>query len=128
MKNTIKLYDGKAYGVEVSKYGIESGYLDYRALSKILDGCVMNNNLREQTNYDDWELVNGDYFQEDLNGDQIYKEVFQEYIISESGYEFLKEYTDEIVHYNRSLDIYLWGVTHYGTSWDYVLTDIKLEI
>ena len=25
----IRLYDGKAYGYEVSKYGLENGYLDY---------------------------------------------------------------------------------------------------
>lgn len=25
------------------------------------------------------------------------------------------------------MDIYLWGITHFGTSWDYVLTDIELE-
>jgi hypothetical protein len=24
--------------------------------------------------------------------------------------------------------MYIWGVTHYGTSWDYVLTDIKIEL
>ena len=27
--------------------------------------------------------------------------------------------------YNETLDIWLWGVTHYGTSWDYVLTNIR---
>ena len=25
----IRLYDGKAYGYDVSKYGLENGYLDY---------------------------------------------------------------------------------------------------
>lgn len=53
-----------------------------------------------------------------------YSEIFQYYIISDNGAEILKEYTDEIVMYNTELDMYVWGVTHYGTSWDYVLTDI----
>ena len=35
--------------------------------------------------------------------------------------------TNEIVFYSEDLDMYLWGVTHYGTSWDYVLTDIKID-
>lgn len=53
-----------------------------------------------------------------------YSEIFQYFIISHSGAEILKEYTDEIVMYNSELDLYVWGVTHFGTSWDYVLTDI----
>lgn len=53
-----------------------------------------------------------------------YSEIFQYFIISGSGAEILKEYTDEIVMYNSELDLYVWGVTHFGTSWDYVLTDI----
>lgn len=50
-------------------------------------------------------------------------EVYQWYIVSDPGAEILKE-AGEIVYYNETLDMYLWGVTHYGTSWDYVLTDI----
>lgn len=54
-------------------------------------------------------------------------EIFQYFIISDSGYNILKYHTNEIVYYIPVLDIYVWGVTHYGTSWDYVLTDIKIE-
>ena len=59
--------------------------------------------------------------------DAHYEEIFQYYIISDNGAEILKDYTDEIVFYNETLDMYVWGVTHWGTSWDYVLTDIKLN-
>ena len=51
-------------------------------------------------------------------------EVFQWYIIDDNGARICKEF-NEIVYYNEELDMYLWGVTHWGTSWDYVLTDIK---
>lgn len=34
------------------------------------------------------------------------------------GKEFILYYIDE-------LDMYILGVTHFGTSWDYVLTDIE---
>ena len=54
-------------------------------------------------------------------------EIYQYYIISDQGARILKEYTDEIVYYIPVLDIYVWGVTHWGTSWDYVLTNIKIE-
>ena len=52
-------------------------------------------------------------------------EVFQWYIVDDQGAEILQE-CNEIVYYNETLDMYLWGVTHYGTSWDYVLTNIKI--
>lgn len=115
MTREMKLYGNRAYGEEVSKYGLEHGYLDYRTLAKILEDTILNNTVRAETMCD-WEIVNGEF-----------KEmIFQDYIISESGYRFLAEYTDEIVFYNEKLDLYIWGVTHFGTSWDYVLTDIKL--
>lgn len=56
-----------------------------------------------------------------------YDEIFQYFIISDNGAEILKNWTNEIVFYNEELDMYVWGVTHWGTSWDYVLTDIKLN-
>lgn len=54
------------------------------------------------------------------------QEIFQYYIVSDQGAKILKE-INEIVFYNEELDMYVWGVTHFGTSWDYVLTDIKLN-
>ena len=59
---------------------------------------------------------------------EYYHDIFQYYIISNRGAEILAEYTNEIVFYNEEFDIYLWGVTYCGTSWDYVLTDIKCNI
>lgn len=53
-------------------------------------------------------------------------EIFQYYIVDDWGARLLKE-INEIVYYNETLDMYLWGVTHYGTSWDYVLTNIKID-
>lgn len=54
-------------------------------------------------------------------------ECYQYYIVSDNGAEILKE-INEIVFYNEELDMYVWGVTHYGTSWSYVLTDIKCNV
>ena len=63
----------------------------------------------------------------DLLNESHYEEVFQYYIISDNGAEILKDYTNEIVLYNSDLDMYVWCVTHWGTSWDYVLTEIPCE-
>lgn len=54
-------------------------------------------------------------------------EIFQYFIISASGAEILKDYTDEYVWYNEELNIYVWGITHCGTSWTYVLTNIECD-
>ena len=54
-------------------------------------------------------------------------EIYQYYIIDDNLAEILKKWTDEIIYYIDYLDIYVWGVTHFGTSWDYVLTNIKIE-
>lgn len=54
-------------------------------------------------------------------------EVFQWFIISDWGARLLQQETNEIVYYNETLDMYLWGVTHFGTSWNYVLTNIKID-
>lgn len=63
---------------------------------------------------------------EELEREQDDEEVFQWYIVDDCGGRLLQE-INEIVYYNETLDVYLWGVTHYGTSWDYVLTSIKID-
>lgn len=59
--------------------------------------------------------------------DSTETEYYQYYIIDYSGYQILSENTNEAIWYNEELDLYVWGVTHWGTSWDYVLTSIPCE-
>ena len=142
-KNTMVTYDGRTlYGKEISGYGLDNGYVDYKTLSEIMGNCILNNEIIKYE-VDNWEVVNGseikyydskadDYVEESEieNWDDIeekYIDIFQYYIIDNWGVEILSNYTDEIIFYNEKLDVYLWGITHWGTSWDYVLTDIKIE-
>ena len=119
----MKLYGDRIYGFKVSDYGLEHGYLDYYTLSEILGDCILNNTIIEETSgY--WEVANGDIYDEETDE---YYDIYQYYIITDRAYNFLAEHTDEIVFYNEKLDMYLWGITHFGTAWDYVLTDIPLE-
>ena len=92
--------------LESSLDNIEEDSTEYTAIQEKIEG------LEEQKE----ELEN-----------EAEPEIFQYFIISESGAEILKDYTDEIVFYNEELNMYVWGVTHWGTSWDYVLTDIPLN-
>jgi hypothetical protein len=116
------MYDGKVFGIKVSDYGLENGYLDYHTLSKMVGDMILSNEIFMYAGYENWELESG--VEEDEDGD--YYEVYQYYIISDAGARILSDYTDELVYYHERLDMYLWGITHLGTGWDYVLTDVKL--
>lgn len=107
-------------GQEISEYGKANGYVDYNALAKgfshILNNTVINA-------VDDWDIINGGDYDEETDE---FKEFFQYYIISTNGAQVLQDCTDETVYYSGTLDMYIWAVDHYGTSWDYVLTDIQI--
>lgn len=131
------------YGVEVSDYGLKHNKLDYSTLAKLVGNTILNNELikfdvdywntiqgSELTYYDNEKEEYVDY--DDIeNWDDIsenYVDIFQYYIIDNRGVEILQELApNEIIFYNEKLDVYLWGITHWGTSWDYVLTDIELN-
>ena len=119
-----KLYGTYFCGNEASDYAKQYGYLDYATLSKAFD-VVLNNNIISKT-YDIgyWDVINGCEYDEE---NDEYCDIYQYYIIGENGANILQDYTNEIVFYNDELNMYVWGVTHWGTSWDYVLTDIKLN-
>lgn len=117
----ITMYDGKVFGIKVSDYGLEHGYLDYHTLSKMVGDMILSNEILEYTGYENWDLYSGDVEEDN------YFEVYQYYIISDAGARILSDYTDELVYYHERLDMYLWGITHWGTGWDYVLTDVKLK-
>lgn len=125
MKKQLKLAGKYFCGNEISNYGKEHGFLDYDTFSRAFDH-VLNNSifgLGQGIGYG-WELVNGldfDYEEEEIIEEP---EVFQWYIVSDSGAQIIQDYTNEILYYHDKLDIYLWGVTHWGTGWDYALTDI----
>ena len=57
--------------------------------------------------------------------DGEYPEIYQWYAITQSGYEYLKRNTTEIIGYSNQLDTHYWCITHFGTSWDYVTTEIN---
>lgn len=125
MKKQLKLAGKYFCGNEISNYGKEHGFLDYDTFSRAFDH-VLNNSIFElgQGIGYGWELVNGldfDYEEEEIIEEP---EVLQWYIVSDSGAQIIQDYTNEILYYHDELDIYLWGVTHWGTGWDYVLTDI----
>lgn len=132
------IYNDKIWGHAISPYAKQTGYLDYHTLSKLVGDMILNNYVFNNTEFDEWELVSGcDFYAYDKDGNEVepwsddeydreYIDVYQFYIITDRGADVLKEYTTELVYYSEKLDMYLWGITHFGTSWDYVLTGLKL--
>ena len=175
------------YGNEISEYGQENGYVDYRTLAKAFDS-VLNNDIIQKTyeigyweqesgfvdNTEEIEEIQGqideledeitemenlfEQYEDDAEADltneseimqnllskveelkeqieeleeeqenSYNEEIYQYYIVDDNGARILEE-INEIVYYNEELDMYVWGVTHWGTSWDYVLTDIKCNV
>jgi hypothetical protein len=124
----MKIYNKTFYGAKISDYGLEHSRVDYGALRCAFD-CVLCNDITRlffseiNGEYIEPELING----ADYNDDGGAVDIFQYYIISQNGAEILQRLTDEIVYYIEPIDLYIWGATHYGTSWDYVLTDIEID-
>ena len=55
------------------------------------------------------------------------QDVFQWYLVPDTPMNRdLLEEAHEIYTYCESLAVLVWGVTHWGTSWDYVLTSIEI--
>lgn len=116
--------NGKLYSyygkLILNDYEKQHKKLSYSNMLKVFtDDCyILNNKIVEKLNFD--LLDESLYDLEDLT-------IYQYYIISEYTADKLQKHTNEIILYNADLDMYLLGVGHFGTSWDYVLTDIKIE-
>lgn len=114
---------------------------NYAQLFHDEDSLLLCNNIPE---VDDglWDNVEGgevcDYYNKD--GDEItreeyeelgwengareeYRDIYQYYLINESLARMLIDHTDNIVFYSDVLDLYVLGVTHFGTGWSCVSED-----
>lgn len=80
--------------------------------------------------------VKGEYIEPEVEVGRDYDEeteeqvdIYQYYLVNFPSFnlDFMKKYCqDEIIlYYIEFLDMYVLGVDHCGTSWDYVLTDFE---
>lgn len=53
------------------------------------------------------------------------REIYQYYLINESLAHMLINHTDNLVFYSDKLDLYVLGVTHFGTAWSGVAEDFR---
>lgn len=112
--------------------------ISYAELARRVGDCILNNQIMSELAGEyEFDLFNGEdsycYKHEtkaeceknDHECDYENTDVYQAYIITQSGAEYLERVSNEIVYHCEKLDLYLWGITHYGTSWSGVYTEIK---
>lgn len=92
---------------------------------------MIHNDLEESEEYkqlqEEFEKLD-EQIQELKDEQDEQPEIYQYYIINDNFASILKEFTNEIIYYIPLLDIYVWGICHYGTAWNGVYTDIKIEL
>lgn len=107
---------------DLNEYEKENKRLSYKNLFYNDDSMILCNEIIKD--YEDMEIVNGCDYDEDTDE---YYDIYQYYIIDDDTAKRLIDNTDELIYYHNRLDIYVLGVTHFGTSWGYVLTEFRLE-
>ena len=73
----------------------------YEDLAKQVGGMVLANEIASRP----LELING----------HLGNEIFQYFIISDP--DFLLKHTYEVVFHDKELDLYIWGIDHFGMAW-----------
>ena len=113
--------------------GIIDNWAQIDALNKKAEK-LLNAQCSLDENSEEWEQIENtiegikDRIEELEREQDEPPEIYQYYIVSDAGAEILKEYTNDPVFYLPFLDCHIWGVPHWGTSWDYVLTDCEIVL
>jgi len=109
---------------ELNEEEKKNNKISYRRLiDRISNNIFLFNEAPKVSNYDFDFICGNDYDEEN----DEYIEIFQYYLIDLSYNEedFKKLNDDLIIAWSETLQNYVLMVPHFGTSWDYVLTDLE---
>lgn len=98
-----------------------TGYADDEFLTNFFDD---DKNIDDLTD-DDLLLIKDDYYMDiidDLDLWNYYNDIYQYYIIDDYSKDLFID-LEYPVFYSNELNVYVVGITHYGTSWSYILTN-----
>lgn len=104
------------------------GNLSFATLCKLCftDMVLCNDiqNIDDYSIYDNMEYERNENDEDDE--DDEYPEIYQWFIVDTYEYWF-EQYKDNFVMtYSDKLNVWILCVTHWGTSWDYIPTDVKI--
>ena len=101
-----------------------TGKISYRRLIERIGNIWLFNNAPKLSEYDFEFVLNNEYDEEN----DEYIDIYQYYLISINPYTLEKlqelEVKDLIIAWSENLEEYILLVDHFGTSWDYIMTDI----
>lgn len=132
MKN-LKMYVKKE---DLNEYEKEHNKISFKRLvNKLFTDMILCNDITKLF----YNEIGGKYTEPQIEIGTDYDEkteeqidIYQYFIVDFSSwtYELMQKYVQQfgkefILYYIEELDIYILGVTHFGTGWDYVLTDIE---
>lgn len=114
--------------------GEEKDDISYGTLTSFIfsDMILCNNIFKYNGNGANWDLELGEEYDEETG----YIDIYQYYIVDVNNWRLAKykEYLEEtntksdlILWYDNELDIYILGVSHCGTGWSYVPTNIEIN-
>lgn len=111
------------FGTKISNEEKERGYISFQTLFDELGGGVLCNGISTLFGVE----INGEYHEENqINGDYE-TDIFSYYIIPSDSIMYYQSLTDYPLFYIDFLDLYVLGITHYGTLWKSVNTDIEID-
>lgn len=110
---------------DLNKEEKRTNRISYRRLIDRIGRVWLFNKAPELSNYDFEYEIGSDYDEET----DEYEEIYQYYLIDVNNYTLQKLHEinckDVIIAYSETLEEYVLMVTHYGTSWDYVMTSFE---
>ena len=96
-----------------------------------VDECLFDNieggELYDYYDKDGNEITREEYDELGWENDAVeqMRDIYQYYLINESLADMLIRHTDNIVLYSDKLNLYVLGVTHFGTGWSCVAEDFR---
>lgn len=103
-------------------------YADDDFLIDFFDDDTDKHDINNLTD-DDLQLIKDDYYMDIIDDLELYNyhdDIYQYYIIDDYSSDLFIE-LEYPVFYSNELNVYVVGITHYGTSWSYILTNKSFD-
>lgn len=97
------------------------------SFSTLCDLCftdmVLCNDIQ---NIEDYSIYDNMEYERNEDDEDEYPEIYQWFIVEPDDYWFEQYKNNFVITYSDKLNVWILCVTHFGTSWDYVATDVKI--